>query len=146
MSEKKEKVAEAVVAPQNNAVILKIQREEFISKSGIKGFDYFLSGEARERKFKVKLVPPKKEKIKDIGVYEILDIIFNGNLSCDLRVEHNEIEDPNNKGQMISYNSYIVFSKDEDTGVTYECKVVPDQYSDKVKMDIILQLLGKTAQ
>ena len=62
-------------------------------------------------------------------------------MSCDLRVEHNEMEDPNNKGQKISYDSYVVFSKDEDTGVVFECKVVPDLYSDKVKMNIILQML-----
>ena len=149
MPEKKENVAENVEAKvtveatqDDKGIIIKIEREEFVSKStGKTGFDYFVLGKARGKEFKAKVVPPKKDKVKDIGAYEILDIIFNGDMSCDLRVEHNEMEDPNNKGQKIAYDSYVVFSKDEDTGVVFECKVVPDLYSDKVKMNIILQML-----
>ena len=130
MAEKKEQATQ-----ENKEVILKISREPFVSKKGTKGFSYFLEGKARGKEFKAKVAPPDK------GGYEVLDIVFNGNMDCDLRVEHGEM--PNEKsGETIKYDTYIVFSKDADTGCVYVCKVKPEAYSDKVKLGLILQLLN----
>lgn len=128
MSEKKEKIEEAV-AEKN----LKIEREPYVSKkTGKPGFTYYLKGTVRGRDVKAKVVP------KDKGGFEVLDIIYDGAMACDLRIEHGEMENEKT-GEKIKYDSYIVFSKDPATGDEFDLKVKPDKDSDKAKFKFILR-------
>ena len=64
MSEKKEKIEEAVVEEK----IFRIEREPFVSKkTGNPGFAYYLKGTVRGREVKAKVVP------KDKGGFEVLE-------------------------------------------------------------------------
>lgn len=127
MSEKKEtKVEEAVDR------VLKIEREPYVSKkTGKPGFTYYLKGTVRGREIKAKVVP------KDKGGFEVLDIIYDGAIACDLRVEKGEMKDEN--GDIIKFETYTVFSKDPATGEEFDLKVKPDKDSDKAKFKFILR-------
>ncbi len=128
MPEKNEK---ATVEKVENR--FQIKREPFISKkTGKPGFSYYLEGRVRGREVKAKVVP------KDKGGFEVLDIIYDGALACDLRIEHGEIPDEKT-GETIKFDSYIVFSEDPETGDIYDLKVKPDKDSDKAKFKFILR-------
>ena len=127
MSEKKEaKVEEAVDR------VLKIEREPYVSKkTGKPGFTYYLKGTVRGREVKAKVVP------KDKGGFEVLDIIYDGAIACDLRVEKGEMK--NEDGDIVKFETYTVFSKDPTTGDEFDLKVKPDKDSDKAKFKFILR-------
>lgn len=127
MSEKKEtKVEEAVDR------VLKIEREPYVSKkTGKPGFAYYLKGTVRGREVKAKVVP------KDKGGFEVLDIIYDGAISCDLRVEKGKMK--NEDGDIVKFETYTVFSKDPTTGEEFDLKVKPDKDSDKAKFKFILR-------
>ncbi|MBQ8145499.1 MAG: hypothetical protein IJZ04_05305 [Clostridia bacterium] len=127
MSEKKEaKVEEAVDR------VLKIEREPYVSKkTGKPGFTYYLKGTVRGREVKAKVVP------KDKGGFEVLDIIYDGAIACDLRVEKGEMK--NEDGDIVKFETYTVFSKDPTTGEEFDLKVKPDKDSDKAKFKFILR-------
>ena len=127
MSEKKEaKVEEAVDR------VLKIEREPYVSKkTGKPGFIYYLKGTVRGREVKAKVVP------KDKGGFEVLDIIYDGAIACDLRVEKGEMK--NEDGDIVKFETYTVFSKDPTTGEEFDLKVKPDKDSDKAKFKFILR-------
>ena len=126
MSEKKEKIEEAVDR------VLKIEREPYVSKkTGKSGFSYYLKGTVRGREVKAKVIP------KDKGGFEVLDIIYDGVIACDLRVEKGEMKNEN--GDIIKFETYTVFSKDPATGEEFDLKVKPDKDSDKAKFKFILR-------
>lgn len=140
MSEKKEaavsvkpdEVVEATL-DGSNVKSFKISRELFTSKkTGKDGYTYFLEGEVRGRKVKAKVVP------KDKGGYEVLDIIYDGAMACDLRIEQGEMENEKT-GEKIKFESYVVYSKDPVTGDEFDLKVKPEKDSDKAKFKFILR-------
>ena len=107
-----------------------VKREIFISKKTNKEcFNYFVEGNVRGVDVKIGLVPP------DLGGYTVLDIVFNGEMECDLIVTPFEITD--DIGKVISGNTFVVRSIGED-GEVYECKVKPARNSDKDMLNMLI--------
>jgi len=108
-----------------------VKREIFKSlKTNKECFNYFVEGNVRGTDVKIGLVPP------DIGGYTVLDIVFNGAMECNLIVTPFEIKD--DKGNVISGNTFIVRSSDEN-GEVYECKVKPARNSDKDLLSMLIR-------
>ncbi len=108
-----------------------VKREIFKSKKTNKDcFNYFIEGNVKGVDVKVGLVPP------DLGGYTVLDIVFNGQNECNLIVTPFEIKDE--KGNVISGNTFLVRSVDED-GEIYECKVKPARNSDKDMLGMLIR-------
>ena len=74
---------------------------------------------------------------KDIGGYDMLDIIFMYGDEALLDV-HEETMKDEESGEERTYNVYEIWNVDDD-GITYSYKVKPSRESDKAKLNVILQ-------
>lgn len=108
---------------------IQVERETY-TKNGKEYFSYFIQGVVRGKHIKAAVVPP------DNGGYQVLDIVFDGSMACDLVVTPFEMKGEN--GQTISGNTYTVRSVDTD-GTVYECKIKPFRQSDKNMINMLLR-------
>lgn len=119
------------MAKKNNQI--KVERETF-EKDDKTYFSYFIKGNVRGKDIKVAIAPPNYET--DKGGYAVLDIVFGNEMSADLIINPYEIKD-NKSGKVISGNSYLVRTTDEN-GKVYECAVKPFRSSDKALLNMLL--------
>ena len=106
-----------------------VERETF-EKNDKTYFSYFIKGQVRGRDVKVAIIPPDK------GGYTVLDIVFGDAMNAELKITPFEIKDE--KGGIISGNTYAVFTKDEN-GEVYECAIKPYRNSDKALLNMLLK-------
>ncbi len=107
-----------------------VERETY-KKDDKEYFSYFIKGNVRGRDIKIGIVPP------DNGGYIVLDIVFDGAMRAELNIKPFEIRDEKTR-KVTKGNTYVVVSKDEATGKTYECPVKPSRKSDKALLDMLL--------
>ena len=74
---------------------------------------------------------------KDLGGYDMLDIIFMYGDEAPLDV-HEETMKDEESGEERTYNVYEIWNVDDD-GITYSYRVKPSRESDKAKLNVILQ-------
>lgn len=107
-----------------------VERETY-TKDDKEYFSYFIKGNVRGRDIRIGIVPP------DFGGYVVLDIVFDGAMKAELQLKPYEIRDEKTK-KVTKGNSFVVVSKDEETGKTYECPIKPSRKSDKALLDMLL--------
>lgn len=106
-----------------------VERETFVSNDK-SYFSYFIKGKIRGKEVKIGIIPPDK------GGYTVLDIVFDGAVSCELVTTPFEMK--TESGQIIKGNTYTVKSVDEN-GEVYECQVKPARTSDKALLNMLLR-------
>lgn len=106
-----------------------VERETY-KKNDKEFYTYFIKGVIRGKEVKIAVVPP------DNGGYTVLDIVFDTAMSAELVITPYEMK--NDKGEVISGNTYAVRSKDAD-GTVYECKIKPFRQSDKNMLNMLLR-------
>ena len=123
--------------PDQTAMLeLKVVREllDAKTKSGEDMYGYVLREKVvvngREREIRVDFAA------KDIGGYDMLDIIFMTGDEAFLSV-HEETMVDDKTGETTQYMVYEIWNEDED-GVPYVYKVKPMRESDKAKLNVIL--------
>jgi hypothetical protein len=104
-----------------------VERETF-EKNEKTYFSYFIKGNIRGKDVKIAVAPPDK------GGYTVLDIVFGDAMQAELKITPFEIKGEN--GNVISGNTYAVFTKDEN-GEVYECSVKPYRNSDKALLNML---------
>lgn len=104
-----------------------VERETFESE-GKTYFSYFIKGNIRGKDVRVSVVPPDK------GGYTVLDIVFGDAMKAELKITPFEIKGEG--GNVITGNTYAVFSKDEN-GEIYECTIKPSRNSDKMLLNML---------
>lgn len=111
----------------SNKKQLKVKRETY-TKSGKEFFSYFVEGEIRGKKMKAYLTPD------GIRGYDLLDLVFLGEETADLRVTSNSMigED----GVEVAYTTYECFNIDKETGEEFSCKLKPMTGSDKKILEL----------
>lgn len=116
---------------------LKVVREllDAKTKSGDDMFGYVLrekiSVNGKEREIRVDFAA------KDIGGYDMLDIIFMNGDEAFLSVREEYMTDEKT-GEATPYMVYEIWNEDED-GISYVYKVKPMRESDKAKLNVVLQ-------
>ena len=119
------------------ALELKVVREllDAKTKSGDDMYGYVLREKitvnGKEREIRVDFAA------KDIGGYDMLDIIFMTGDEAYLSVRE-EVMTNENTGEVTPYMVYEIWNEDED-GIPYVYKVKPMRESDKAKLNVILQ-------
>ena len=123
---------------QEQAIMeLKVVREllDAKTKSGDDMYGYVLkenivvNGQAREIRVDF--------AAKDIGGYDMLDIIFMTGEEAFLSVRQESMTDEKT-GEVTNYMVYEIWNQDDD-GIPYVYKVKPMRESDKAKLNVILQ-------
>ena len=115
---------------------LKVVREllDAKTKSGEDMYCYILremiTVNGKEREIRVDF------SAKDLGGYEMLDIIFMTGEEAFLSVRQEQMTD-DKTGEVTEYMVYEIWNKD-DEGVPYVYKVKPMRESDKAKLNVIL--------
>ena len=116
---------------------LKVVREllDAKTKSGDDMYGYVLREKitvnGKEREIRVDFAA------KDVGGYDMLDIIFMTGEEAFLSVREDYMTDEKT-GVVTPYMVYEIWNEDED-GVPYVYKVKPSKESDKAKLNVILQ-------
>ena len=116
---------------------LKVTREllDAKTKSGDDMYGYVLREKilvnGKEREIRVDFAA------KDIGGYDMLDIIFMNGDDAFLSVREEYMTDEKT-GEATPYMVYEIWNEDED-GVSYVYKVKPMRESDKAKLNVVLQ-------
>ena len=116
---------------------LKVTREllDAKTKSGEDMYGYVLREKitvnGREREIRVDFAA------KDVGGYDMLDIIFMTGEEAFLSVREEHMTDEKT-GEVTDYMVYEIWNEDED-GIPYVYKVKPMRESDKAKLNVILQ-------
>lgn len=116
---------------------LKVVREllDAKTKSGEDMYGYVLREKitvsGKEREIRVDFAA------KDIGGYDMLDIIFMNGEEAFLSVREESMIDEKT-GETMPYMVYEIWNEDED-GISYVYKVKPMRESDKAKLNVILQ-------
>ena len=116
---------------------LKVTREllDAKTKSGEDMYGYVLREKitvnGREREIRVDFAA------KDVGGYDMLDIIFMTGEEAFLSVRQEHMTDEKT-GEVTEYMVYEIWNEDED-GIPYVYKVKPMRESDKAKLNVILQ-------
>ena len=75
---------------------------------------------------------------KDIGGYDMLDIIFMTGEEAFLSIHEENMPADEKTGEVVTYTVYEIWNEDED-GVRYVYKVKPMRESDKAKLNVVLQ-------
>ena len=116
---------------------LKVTREllDAKTKSGDDMYGYVLKEKivvnGQEREIRVDFAA------KDIGGYEMLDIIFMTGEEAFLSVREEFMTD-DKTGEVTPYMVYEIWNEDDD-GIPYVYKVKPMRESDKAKLNVVLQ-------
>ena len=116
---------------------LKVTREllDAKTKSGDDMYGYVLKEKivvnGQEREIRVDFAA------KDIGGYDMLDIIFMTGEEAFLSVREEFMTD-DKSGEVTPYMVYEIWNEDDD-GIPYVYKVKPMRESDKAKLNVVLQ-------
>ena len=123
---------------QEQAIMeLKVTREllDAKTKSGDNMYGYVLKEKivvnGQEREIRVDFAA------KDIGGYDMLDIIFMTGEEAFLSVREDFMTD-DKTGEVTPYMVYEIWNEDDD-GIPYVYKVKPMRESDKAKLNVVLQ-------
>ena len=123
---------------QEQAIMeLKVTREllDAKTKSGDDMYGYVLKEKivvnSQEREIRVDFAA------KDIGGYDMLDIIFMTGEEAFLSVREEFMTD-DKTGEVTPYMVYEIWNEDDD-GIPYVYKVKPMRESDKAKLNVVLQ-------
>lgn len=122
---------------QDKMLELKVVREllDAKTKAGEDMYGYVLREKitvnGREREIRVDFAA------KDIGGYDMLDIIFMTGEEAFLSVREEYMTDEKT-GEVTPYMVYEIWNEDED-GIPYVYKVKPMRESDKAKLNVVLQ-------
>lgn len=123
---------------QEQAIMeLKVTREllDAKTKSGDDMYGYVLKEEivvnGQKREIRVDFAA------KDIGGYDMLDIIFMTGEEAFLSVREEFMTD-DKTGEVTPYMVYEIWNEDDD-GIPYVYKVKPMRESDKAKLNVVLQ-------
>ena len=123
---------------QEQAIMeLKVTREllDAKTKSGDNMYGYVLKEKivvnGQEREIRVDFAA------KDIGGYDMLDIIFMTGEEAFLSVREDFMTD-DKTGEVTPYMVYEIWNEDDD-GIPYVYKVKPMRESDKSKLNVVLQ-------
>ena len=123
---------------QEQAIMeLKVTREllDAKTKSGDDMYGYVLKEEivvnGQKREIRVDFAA------KDIGGYDMLDIIFMTGEEAFLSVREEFMTD-DKSGEVTPYMVYEIWNEDDD-GIPYVYKVKPMRESDKAKLNVVLQ-------
>ena len=123
---------------QEQAIMeLKVTREllDAKTKSGDNMYGYVLKEKivvnGQEREIRVDFAA------KDIGGYDMLDIIFMTGEEAFLSVREEFMTD-DKTGEVTPYMVYEIWNEDDD-GIPYVYKVKPMRESDKAKLNVVLQ-------
>ena len=114
---------------------LTLERETYTGRDGKEYYGYIVRGVLRGREVKADIVP------KDIGGYELLDILFDGDGEVVLTVTDEEKVD--NFGNKTRYKTYAAETTDEN-GTLLTCDVKPKQSSDKCYITAFLNQAQRT--
>ena len=112
---------------------LVLERESFIAKSGKEMYSYFVRGNAHGREIKAGFLA------KDLGGYELLDLMFQINPQVALIMHEESMTD--DKGNVTKYMVYEAQVVDAD-GLVYTYKLKLAKESDKSYLNILLQQKG----
>ena len=112
---------------KNNKLV--VERETY-EKEGKSYFTYFIKGNVRGKDVRVAVMPP------DLGGYQVLDIVFNGEFKAELITKPYEMKDAS--GNVVKGNTYYVQSADEN-GDVYECQIKPFRTSDKMLLKMLVK-------
>ena len=114
---------------KNKALVL--EREPFVAKNGKEMYGYFVRGVVHGKEVKADFLA------KDMGGYELLDLMFEINPKVDLIMREETMTD--DKGNVTKYMVYEAQVVDED-GVVFTYKLKLAQESDKTYLSILMQL------
>ena len=114
--------------------MLKVERVENVGKQDGKTYNnYYVYGNIRRIDIRIEVVPP------DAGGYKVLEIVYNGEKTCELKIVEREFTD--NTGKQIKSKSFQVVSQDlDDEGnfKEYVADVMPKRKSDKALLNMLL--------
>lgn len=116
---------------KNQALVL--ERETFVSKKGKEMYNYFVRGNVHGRTIKADFLA------KDMGGYELLDLMFEINPTVNLIMHEETMTD--DRGNVTPYTIYEARVVDED-GLVYSYKLKLAQESDKSYLNILMQMQG----
>ena len=116
---------------KNQALVL--ERETFVSKKGKEMYNYFVRGDVHGRVIKADFLA------KDMGGYELLDLMFEINPTVNLIMHEETMTD--DRGNVTPYTVYEARVVDED-GLVYSYKLKLAQESDKSYLNILMQMQG----
>lgn len=116
---------------KNQALVL--ERETFVSKKGKEMYNYFVRGNVHGRAIKADFLA------KDMGGYELLDLMFEINPTVNLIMHEETMTD--DRGNVTPYTVYEARVVDED-GLVYSYKLKLAQESDKSYLNILMQMQG----
>ena len=112
---------------------LVLERETFVSKNGKQMYSYFVRGKVHGREVKADFLA------KDLGGYELLDLMFEINPKVNLIMHEESMTD--DKGNVTKYMVYEAQVVDAD-GLVYTYKLKLAQESDKSYLNILMQMQG----
>lgn len=112
---------------------LVLEREAFVSKNGKQMYSYFVRGKVHGREVKADFLA------KDLGGYELLDLMFEINPKVNLIMHEESMTD--DKGNVTKYMVYEAQVVDAD-GLVYTYKLKLAQESDKSYLNILMQMQG----
>ena len=112
---------------------LVLERETFVAKNGKEMYNYFVRGVVHGREVRADFLA------KDLGGYELLDLMFEINPKVNLIMHEETMTDE--KGNASKYMVYEAQVVDAD-GLVYTYKLKLAQESDKSYLNILMQLQG----
>lgn len=123
---------DTVAEAQENVVStgLKFHRVELkgTTTDGRKRYYFEVRGEVRGRKVRANMLP------KDVGGYQLLEIVFDEQDEVDLMVMYGNYT--NDEGDKVAFHSYFAQVVDGDN--YFRCPVKPSSGSDKALLEAIL--------
>lgn len=135
MAEKQSKEMQAEVkenvAAETNELLVKVTRECFGEKDGVKLYSYHIHALIRGQKKDISLVP------KDNGAYDLLNIIYGDLDTVDGAIVFSEFKTED--GGVIKSILVEVFVIDDGIKYSYQLKTQRD--SDKASLQILVQIL-----
>ncbi|MCQ2801396.1 MAG: hypothetical protein MJ222_01910 [Bacilli bacterium] len=108
---------------------LVVERETY-KKGDEERFSYFVKGVLRGKEIKAYLQP------KDVGGYQLLDIVFLTEKTAKLVAVPFEVKDEN--GNIVKGNTFEAQNTDEN-GKVYSCPLVPHNPSDKAILKLLTE-------
>lgn len=110
-----------------------IERVSVETNSQKQIYNYMLNGKIGDRDVHADFVP------KDVGGYEVLDIVFSVQPKAELIISEESMSDAN--GKTMKYTVYTAQTIDSD-GIVYACNIKPARDSDKALLNIMLAKLA----
>ncbi|MBO5356480.1 MAG: hypothetical protein J6A95_01810 [Clostridia bacterium] len=125
------KESKAVQNEETKELLVKVTRESFGEKDGVKLYSYHINSIIRGKEKQISLVP------KDNGGYELISIIFSDLDTVDGLIILGEFKPEN--GDTIKTFMVEIFV--EENGIRYAYQLKPQRDSDKATLQILAQIL-----